>query len=72
MEKILIISIVLFLSIGFLFWKLTKSYLRKENGEKVWKLWSSRTYYWQGVIFVATGGTFFMLFILKWTSVIKF
>ncbi|WP_282019192.1 hypothetical protein [Salegentibacter mishustinae] len=72
MELIGIIAISLFLIITFLFWRFTKDHFRQEYGQKRWKKWVTRTFYWQGAIFVGTGGAFLILFILKWTNVLTF
>ncbi len=72
MEKIWIIAIVLFLLTCFLFWYFTKGYFKKEYGEKMWKNWGSRLFYWQGVIYTSTGITIVIMFILKWTKVLTF
>lgn len=72
MEKIWIIAISLFLIITFLFWKTTKGHFRKEYGKKIWKQWGTKTFYWQGAIFVGIGGTSLIMFILKWTNVLTF
>lgn len=72
MEKIWIIVISLFLISTFLFWKLTNGYFKKEYGEKLWKQWSSRLFYWQGVIYTGTGITILLLFFLKWGNVLIF
>lgn len=72
MVKILVIAISLFLIITFLFWNITNGHFKNEYGKKVWKHWGTRTFYWQGAIFVGTGGTILIMLILKWTSVLTF
>lgn len=72
MELIWLFAIALFSIITFLFWKLTKDHFRKEVGPKMWRKWRTRTFYWQGAIFVGTGGTFLILFLLEWTNIISF
>lgn len=72
MEKIWGIAIIIFLVITFLFWRSTKEHFQKEYGKKVWKQWGSRLFYWQGVIFVSTGGTLLIMFLLKWGNVLNF
>ena len=72
MENIWIIAIILFIIITFLFWRLTKGYLKKEYGEKNWKNWGSRLFYWQGAIFTSTGLTFLIMYLLKWANILSF
>lgn len=74
MGKIVIILIVLliFLSYTFLFWKLTKSGVKKEYGLKMWKNWTVRLYYWQAAVFYSIGFTTITFYILKWTNVLSF
>ncbi len=72
MEIIWIIAISVFLISIFLFWKFTKGHFKKEYGKKIWNHWGSRIFYWQGVIFVGTGVTFFIMFLLKWTNLLTF
>jgi hypothetical protein len=70
--SIWMLAILILLVVGFLFWKLTAPYSRKQAGNKMWKLWSTRLYYWQTVIYASTGITVLVLFILKWTHVVTF
>ncbi|WP_093407714.1 hypothetical protein [Salegentibacter flavus] len=72
MEKIWVITISLFLIITFLFWIMTSGHFRKEYGKKMWKKWGTRTFYWQGAIFVGIGGTFLIMYLLKWANVLTF
>lgn len=72
MENIWILAIGIFLVITFLFWILTSGHFKKENGTKMWKQWSTRTFYWQGVISVGTAGTFITMYVLKWANVLTF
>lgn len=74
MEKISTITIItaiwVFLISIFLYWKIMRYYSKKEMGAKMYKQWTSRLYFWQGVIFTGTGVTFLILFLLKWTDVL--
>ncbi|MBO2545752.1 hypothetical protein J0871_15120 [Salegentibacter sp. BDJ18] len=72
MVKIWVIAISLFLIITFLFWNFTKGHFKNEYGKKMWKKWGTRTFYWQGALFVGFGGTFLILFLLKWANVLAF
>ena len=72
MGNIFIIAIAIFLFITFLFWRFTKEYFKKEYGERLWNHWSSRLFYWQGVIYTCTGITFVILYFLKWANVLTF
>jgi len=72
MENIWLMAVLLFLILTFLFWKLTREHFKKEYGPKKWEKWGTRIFYWQGVIFVGTGGTFLILYILNWTNILTF
>tara|TARA_R100000687_G_C6319668_1_gene104384 strand:+ start:191 stop:409 length:219 start_codon:yes stop_codon:yes gene_type:complete len=72
MVKIRIIAISLFLIITFLFWNFTKGHFKNEYGKKMWKKWGTRTFYWQGALFVGFGGTLLILLLLKWANVLAF
>lgn len=71
MEKylVLLIAISLFLIITFFFWAFTSGYFKNEYGGKMWKLWGTKTFYWQGAIFV---GTILIMYLLKWANVLSF
>ena len=74
MDKIwiILIAISLFLISIFVFWLITAGHRKKEYGKKVWKLWGARTFYWEGAIYVSTGVTILILFILKWANILTF
>lgn len=76
MEKIsaitAIIAVSVFLISFFIYWKTMSHYSKKELGEKMYRKWNSRLYFWQGAIFTSTGVTFLIMFILKWTNVLTF
>lgn len=67
----ILIAISLFLVITFLYYLLTRSYAEKEYGDKMWKQWGTRTFYWQGALLVS-GGVTVIIFILKWLNVLTF
>ncbi len=74
MEKnwIILISILIFLTFIFLFWKLTRGYAKKEYGTKMWKHWPTRLSYWQGAILYSVGFTVITVFLLKWVNILSF
>lgn len=72
MEKNWVLAIALFLIITFLFWRITNGHFKKEYGNKMWKLWGTRTFYWQGAILLSSGLTILIIFLLKWTNVLTF
>lgn len=72
MEKIWVIAISLFLIITFLFWRITIGHFKKEYNNKTWKLWGTRTFYWQGAILISSAFTILILFLLKWSNVLTF
>jgi len=67
-----IIAISIFLISFFIYWKVMSYYSKKEQGEKMYKQWNAKLYFWQGAIFTSTGITFLTMFILKWTNVLTF
>lgn len=67
-----VVTILLFLVIISVFWKLTSGPLRKEYGEKMWKNWGSRLYYWQAAIYVSAGLTILIIYLLKKANVLSF
>ncbi|TYP72132.1 hypothetical protein BD809_10716 [Aquimarina intermedia] len=72
MEKTWILVLSLFLIITFFFWKFTHGYFKKEYGKRLWNQWTTRLFYWQGVIYTSTGITILLFFILKWLNVVTF
>jgi hypothetical protein len=74
MEKtwIILIAIATFLTINLVYYKSMKGYVGKAFGKKWLKISGNKLYFWQSSIFVSTGGTFLIMFILKWTSVLNF
>ena len=73
MENIWIIAIILFLIIIFLYWKISKDYFKNEVVSKgMWKKWGTRTFYWQGAVFVSTGVTALIIYLLKITNILSF
>lgn len=69
---LIVISLVIFALAILLYWMLTRKYGEKVYGQKLWKQWSSRLYYWQGAIFYSMGFTTAMMFLLKWGGIIDF
>ncbi|MFV8225762.1 hypothetical protein [Christiangramia aquimixticola] len=74
MEKfwIVIIALSIFLLSNFIFWRITAGHRERKYDEKSWKLRGERTFFWQGAIYVSTGVTILILFLLKWAEILKF
>lgn len=74
MEKIWVITIaaVIFLILNFLYYKILNVYYKNMIGKKMWKLGGTKVYFWQGSIFVSTGGTILILYLLKWLNILTF
>lgn len=68
----ILIAIVIFLSITFLYWKLTRGYVEKVHGKKMFNQWGSKTYYWHTALLVSGGLTVIVIFLLKWANVLAF
>ena len=50
-KPIFLIFLLVFLVIISILYKYSYSYFRKENSDKMWKLWGLRTPYWEGVVY---------------------
>lgn len=74
MEKIWIITIAItiFLIINLLYYKSLNAYVGKAFGKKWLKIWGNKVYFWQSSIFVSTGGTLLIMYLLKWSNVLTF
>lgn len=72
MESIGIITIVLFIVIIFIVWKVTIEDHRKAYSKKMWTHWGVKAYYWQGVIIISSGITFLALILLRWGNIVSF
>jgi magnesium-transporting ATPase (P-type) len=70
MVKLSIIGGVIFLILTFLTVKFTLKKYKKENSEKMWKLWGIM--YWQAVILIRSVLTFIVMMLLKWCTIITF
>jgi hypothetical protein len=72
MEKawILAIAITLFVTITLIIWRVTLKYFRKKHGTDRKTIWGARLYYWQEIIYLSTGITILVLFLLKWANII--
>lgn len=67
---VILIAISIFLIITFLYYKLTRGYAKKGYGNKMWKQWGTRTFYWQGAIFMSSAVTILIVILLKWVNVL--
>ena len=68
MEKMLLITLLIFLVIVSLFVLTSRKGYREEAGVKVWKQWGARFYYWHGVILLSSGLTLLVLFLFDWLN----
>lgn len=68
----IVFAISLFIIITFLYWKITKGYTKKVYGEKLFKNWTSRTFYWQAILLGSGGITVMILLLLKSGNVLPF
>ena len=68
----LLIAASLFLTLIFFYWKVTRRYAEKEYGVKMFKQWGTRTFYWQGALFLSGGATVLIIFLLKQSDVLPF
>jgi len=65
---VIVVALVIFLTIGFAFYKILYGYVRRAFGEKWLTAWGNKVYFWQTIIFVSTAGTYLILYILKWSN----
>lgn len=65
-----LLAFAIFLSTSILFWWATKGYYQRQFSQKEWKHWTTRTFHWQGVIFVGTGLTLLIILLLKWIGIL--
>ena len=74
MEKISVIgiTILIFLIITFIYWKLTRGYAKKEYGKKMWIQWGTRTFYWTGALMISGGLTVLIIFLLNSANILTF
>jgi dTDP-4-dehydrorhamnose 3,5-epimerase-like enzyme len=74
MNKIwmIIIGIAIFLIINFLYYKSMKGYVKESFGKKWLNVWGNKVWFWQSSIFVSTGGTVLVMYLLKWSNVLTF
>lgn len=66
------IIILIFITVLFFYRKFTVDSYKRENSEKMRKVWGMQTFYWEGLIYGSTGITVLILFVLKWLKVLDF
>lgn len=69
---LILIALSLFLISISVFWMITARFRKKEYSKKMWKLWGARTFYWEGAIYISTGITILVMFLLKWANILNF
>lgn len=67
-----ILSGIIFILLTIILAKVSLPWFKKENSEKMWKLWGMRSMYWQGLSIVSFFTTVLFMFVLKWTHIISF
>ena len=74
MEKISVIgiTILIFLIITFIYWKLTRGYAKKESGKKLWLHWGPRPFSWTGALMISGGLTVLIIFLLNSANILTF
>lgn len=74
MEKTEIIglAVAIFAILNLCYYKSMSVYFGKSFGNRWLQVWGNKFYFWQGSIFVSTGGTLLMMYLLKWTQVLNF
>ncbi|WP_324719664.1 hypothetical protein [Salinimicrobium sp. HB62] len=74
MHKIWIIlpATAIFLLINLIYYISMSAYVGNAFGKKWLKIWGNKVYFWQSSIFVSTGGTFLVNYLLKWSDILNF
>lgn len=67
-----ILSGIIFLILTIILAKVSLPYYKKENSEKMWKVYGMRTRYWQALSLVSFFATVLFMFILKWVNIVSF
>jgi len=65
MNAFWLVSIIIFITTTFLLSKVTLKKYQTEIGEKMWKSYGSRTYYWKLLLLISFGITALIVFVLK-------
>ena len=68
----IIIAIVTFVIGNLIYYKSMNGYVKKSFGKKWLTVWGNKIYFWQSSIFVSTGFTVLIIFILKWSNALTF
>lgn len=71
-NEIIITGIIIFLIINFLYYIGMKDYVKKSFGKKWLNIWGNKVWFWQSSIFVSTGLTVLVMYILKWSNLLSF
>ena len=69
---VILITMVIFLTLSFLFYKSMNGYVREAFGKKWLKIWGNKVYFWQSLLFVSIAATALIIFLLKWGNVLTF
>jgi hypothetical protein len=69
---IIILGIAIFLLINLLYYKSMKGYVKESFGKKWLNIWGNKVWFWQSSIFVSTGGTVLIMYLLKLSNVLTF
>lgn len=67
---IIIFSISIFVILTILYWLVTRGYGEKVYGKKMWQSWTTKTFYWQGALFVSGTATVIIILALKCGNII--
>ncbi|RAJ17020.1 hypothetical protein [Olleya aquimaris] len=66
----LTIAIVMFLIFTYVYWKLTKGYVQKVMGKKMWSHWGNQTFYWTNVLLVSGFLTVLVIYLLRSSKIV--
>jgi len=71
MEKIFIV-LAIFITLNIIFYKTLNGFVKKQSGNKGWKLGGGRFFFWEGALTVSSVGTFVIIYILKLSNILTF
>ena len=69
---IITLALAIFITINLIYYKSLNAYVKKTFDKNWLQVWGNKVYFWQGSIFVSTGATFLIMYVLKWLNVLSF
>lgn len=70
MEKVWILTGLVFALSTFFFWRMSKDYFQEKYGERMRKLWGAKLFYWQGILLASYTVTLLVVFLMNKTDLL--